>query len=67
MKTWTIIADAESAAWREQIARRFPLVSPHKIARLAMRYGLRSAVLDPSILIEEAAGEPAPEKKAVQP
>ena len=67
MKTWSVSADEESAAWRDRIAKAFPLVSDHKIVRLCMKYGLRSAVLDPTILIEEAAGETAPEKVEVQP
>ncbi len=57
MKTWTVIADSESTAWRDQIAKAFPLVSAHKIVRLCMRYGLRSAAISPELLIEEAAVE----------
>lgn len=53
-KTWTVTADAESAEWRRQLARHFPLVSPHKILRLCMRFGLRSAVRRPDVLITEA-------------
>lgn len=54
-KTWTIIADPESAGWRAKIAEHYPLVSAHRIARLCMRYGLRSAAINPDLLIEEAA------------
>jgi hypothetical protein len=55
MTTWTIATDAETAELRRRIAARFPLVSPHKIARLALRYGIRSIERAPELLIEEAA------------
>jgi hypothetical protein len=54
--TWTIRTDAESVEWQRRVAAKYPLVPQHRLLRLALRYGLRCASLDPSILVEEAVG-----------
>lgn len=51
--TWTVGVDAETIELRERLAKRFPLTSKHKIAKLCLAYGVRSAERDPSLLIEE--------------
>jgi hypothetical protein len=61
-KTWTIIADSEAAALRDKVAKHYPLVSPHKITRLCMKYGLRCAVKNPKLLLKEAKHKGEPER-----
>jgi hypothetical protein len=56
--TWTIRTDAESVEWQRRVAAKFPLVPQHRLLRLALRYGLRSAALHPDLLVEEAAASP---------
>ena len=58
IKTWTIHTDAETIEWRRRLIARYPLVPPHRLLRLSLRYGLRAAVLNPDLLIEEAAASP---------
>ncbi len=53
-RTWTIHNDVETISWRKQLVERFPLVSPHRLLRLCLRYGMRLAVQRPEILVEEA-------------
>ena len=57
-RTWTIHTDRETAAWKDRLAEHFPLVPSHRLLRLALRYGLRSAALHPELLVEEAAASP---------
>jgi hypothetical protein len=54
-RTWTIHTDAETVEWRRRVATHYPLVPSHRLLRLALRYGLRSAALHPELLVEEAA------------
>jgi len=46
MKSWTIRTDAESREWERRVQRHFPLSPRHRLLKLALRYGLRSAALD---------------------
>jgi hypothetical protein len=56
MPTWTIHTDPEAIEWRRLLTEKFPLVAPHRLLRLSLRYGLRAAVMNPDVLITEAAG-----------
>lgn len=70
-RTWTIHSDAECIEWKRQVAEHYPLVASHRLLRLALRYGLRSAARDPRLLldeaIEDAAEDAAGESVEVQP
>jgi hypothetical protein len=54
-RTWTIHTDADSIEWRRRVAKHYPLVPSHRILKLCLRYGLRSAAMHPELLVEEAA------------
>ena len=58
--TWTVRPDQESVEWRRRLQERYPLAPPHRLLRLALRYGLRAAAIDPSLLLEEADPDRAP-------
>ena len=66
IKTWTIHNDPEAIEWRRRLVERFPLVPPHRLLRLSLRYGLRSAVMNPEILVEEAVGSPDPKSPSAK-
>lgn len=53
--TWTIGVDAETAELRERLAKKFPLTTKHKIAKLCLAYGVRAMARAPELLVEEAA------------
>jgi hypothetical protein len=55
MKSWTIRTDPESVEWERRVRQHYPLSPRHRLLRLALRYGLRSAALQPELLVEEAA------------
>jgi len=65
-KTWTIHTDPEAIEWRRRLIERFPLVAPHRLLRLSLRYGLRCAVMNPDVLITEAAGSPDPKSPSAE-
>ncbi len=53
-KTVSIIVSHQDEVHLAQVAEKFPLVSRHKLAQAAYRYGLRSCVRCPDLIVEEA-------------
>jgi hypothetical protein len=53
--TWTIGVDADNAELRERLAKKYPLTSKHKIAKLCLAYATRAMARAPELLVEEAA------------
>lgn len=63
-KTVSIIVSPQDEAHLALVAERYPLVTRHRLAQAAYRYGLRACVRRPDIVLEEAklaAGESHPE------
>jgi hypothetical protein len=51
--TWTIHSDPEVEGWLQEIMKQHPLVARHKLLRLALKHGLRTAAYDPAIVLAE--------------
>ena len=53
-KTVSIIVSPQDEVHLAAVAERFPLVTRHKLAQAAYRYGLRACVRCPDLIVEEA-------------
>jgi hypothetical protein len=53
-KTVSIIVSPQDEASLATVAERYPLVTRHRLAQAAYRYGLRACVRYPDLIVEEA-------------
>jgi hypothetical protein len=53
-KTVSIIVSPQDEASLATVAERYPLVTRHRLAQAAYRYGLRACVRCPDLIVEEA-------------
>ena len=56
-KTRTIITSEADEALLQAICTLYPLVSPHRVAQVSLRCGLRAIAADPKRLVREAQEE----------
>jgi hypothetical protein len=53
-KTVSIIVSPQDEAHLATVAEHYPLVTRHRLAQAAYRYGLRACVRCPDLIVEEA-------------